>query len=649
MKKTSILTNLLFLSSLCLLSAQSDLNLSLVASQPTLLEGETATFTFILENTSATDISDVTVAFTELDDAELVEGSTTATNGTYTDSWDIPTLAAGASDKLQLELSSTGYTFFIVEVISDINSSGELLARRCSGFRSGTGDYTEFYEGCSKSADEVIYPTERFDVNFVAVDCFPTQPTACGAKYNVTVANTADVASASLNLFLRAFLPDGAPFYAQSGPTLTLPSIPANNTIVFTADFGDCVEPSEFATLEGLDIGLTQSDVVSLFAVGRTPFSLSEIEDSRAIEYCAYNNQTDIEILVESSGIIGADNTASFKVMVTNLGNETAEFVQITYGVNQYAGDVRSPIITYSGQSDFSGSSFSEERTIIFDRAAYWNLVDLSSGDTAIMTATVFVSEDFFDIDDFTTDIFLSENSFVEDPNPTNNQKSIFFERRDAIDLALKMETSTFPFTQFEPNTVILALTNNGNIAANNIEVALDLSDKTQAVLVGEFDPIASVGMFRPVSNLWQIEELMPGMTATLEVQYFPLVENYIAYAQVTAADQEDLDSTPGNGSCCTVNEDDEAIISAADDFGLIENRRQPTWATQLSIYPNPTTDMLQFNGQMAENTIYFIIDLLGKTVEKGRLQDNQVEVSHLTNGAYFLVTEIGVWRFVKQ
>lgn len=556
MKTINFFTLIIALSCFTAIHAQANLELRLEESSSTLLAGDTAMFTLILENTDTVDATDVSVNLTLQDDLTIIEGATSLT---------VAMLAAGATDTLTFTATSTGYATFIAEVTTD----DDLLSSRCIDFNTCCGNNFGYYVDCSQESDEVLYPLERFEVELVAINCFPTGDIGCGAKYDITVANTSNIASAPLNLFMRAFVPDGAPFYIQAGPTLEFPSVPANDSLTFTADFGNCVRPpNQFSTLGGLDIGLTQNDNISLFAVGRVPFSLEELEASSGVEYCAYNNQTDIEILVESNGIIREDdNTAEYKVFVTNIGGETAESIQITYGRAESAGPGATPFIAYNGSSDYPGSSLSEDgesriRGVNYD--VYWNIRDLAPGDTAILNATASVL-DF--IDQFRTNVFVNQNSFLEDTDPSNNQESIFFQRA-TVDLELTMEAPVFPFPQYIPNSVTLTLKNEGSETATGIEVALDLSDRSQAVLVGDFQPITSRGRFNRFFNLWQIDTLPPFTEATLEVQYFPLVENYIPFAQVTAANQEDLDSTPGNGTCCVASEDDEAVLSTVNLVG---------------------------------------------------------------------------------
>ncbi|MEL6945744.1 MAG: hypothetical protein AAFO82_24065, partial [Bacteroidota bacterium] len=270
-----------------------------------------------------------------------------------------------------------------------------------------------------------------------------------------------------------------------------------------------------------------------------------------------------IEVIVESDGFIKSDNTAEYKVFVTNLGDETAESIQI---VNEPWPDARY-YVSLSLASDFPESRFSTQGTNSFFNQPLmflWDIKNLGPGDTAVMTAIASTEFRSF-VDDFSFDVnvYLSENAFVDDTNPANNGERISFSEIAGIDLALKMEGAIFPVTPNEINSAILTLTNEEGTTATNIEVALDISDESQVILVDSLMHTASAGVFNPMLGIWEIEELPSDSTATLEFQYIPLVEGYRLYAQVIAIanTQEDIDSTPGNGSCCVANEDDEATL----------------------------------------------------------------------------------------
>lgn len=507
MKQTTLFLrltlSLLAIASFSQVYAQTDVRLRLEAEKSALLAGESGTFDLIVENTSSVTVQDVTVSFTLSVDFEIELGSTQPTNGTFGSDWTIASLEAGGIDTLSFSASSSGYAIFIAEVTSNSN----LLINRCISSDCYPSDnFRCFYTNCTPEMDEALYPSERFDVTFQSVECALGGPVGCASEYNITFENSSDVASAPMNLFLRANIQDGAPVHRQSGETLQVPSIPANSTLEYVADFGECIELSQFERLLGLSLSLTQTEVIGLFVNGRVPAPLSMLDATTNTEYC------------------------------------------------------------------FNG-----------------------------------------------------------------------------VDLELRMESQQVPLPIFQPTTIFVYLRNVGTLPATGIEIDLDLSDRTQAVLVGNFEAIASDGIFRPVPSTWSLEELGLGEEARLEVQYFPLVEDYTPYAQVVKADQEDIDSTPNNGVCCNPNEDDEASISLG--AFVASGYSSTTVKTSLRVFPNPTQNILQVKGKYEAETPYVIFDLLGKVVKEGQLENGELNVQQLPNGAYFLkveAQEIAPIRFVK-
>ena len=119
----------------------------------------------------------------------------------------------------------------------------------------------------------------------------------------------------------------------------------------------------------------------------------------------------------------------------------------------------------------------------------------------------------------------------------------------------------------FTNYSTTLTLRNDGPEAATGVVVSVPFEPGSSAVFVGGDEAVASQGTYSPYgSQRWRVGELAAGATATLRLNFFrrrgDLQE---VYAQVTAAEQEDPDSTPGNGTPPSVNEDDEARTGDGD------------------------------------------------------------------------------------
>ena len=135
-------------------------------------------------------------------------------------------------------------------------------------------------------------------------------------------------------------------------------------------------------------------------------------------------------------------------------------------------------------------------------------------------------------------------------------------------DLSLAFSDDGDDAAAFDTYAVTLALRNDGPETATGVVVSVPFAQSQGAVFVGGNEAEASQGRYRPYSTqLWRVGEVAAGATATLTLNFFRL-EGELAplYAQVKASDQDDPDSTPGNGTAPAVNEDDEARAGGDDD-----------------------------------------------------------------------------------
>ena len=117
---------------------------------------------------------------------------------------------------------------------------------------------------------------------------------------------------------------------------------------------------------------------------------------------------------------------------------------------------------------------------------------------------------------------------------------------------------------QFASTT--FTITNEGLASMSGIEVTLNFPATDDAVLQGGNEYQASQGTLNAswtATPLWSVGTLAAGQSATLQLNIFTKTTGTIIYyGQVSSADGTDADSTPGNGTCCTPNEDDEAVFT---------------------------------------------------------------------------------------
>ena len=127
------------------------------------------------------------------------------------------------------------------------------------------------------------------------------------------------------------------------------------------------------------------------------------------------------------------------------------------------------------------------------------------------------------------------------------------------IDLELDIFSNSNSFSAFEFHSFTVRVKNNSNQVATGVRIAVP--EPAGSVFTGGNEYTASQGSYDPyVTYEWQTGPLVPGAYAYLEINLYTLqeVNPLIAYAQVLAANENDVDSTPGNGTPPAANEDDE-------------------------------------------------------------------------------------------
>ena len=134
------------------------------------------------------------------------------------------------------------------------------------------------------------------------------------------------------------------------------------------------------------------------------------------------------------------------------------------------------------------------------------------------------------------------------------------FSNIQAIDLELSLSAQNPNVQIYQSTQFTLTVNNTGAESATNIQIAIPLI-AGQAVQVGGSNVILSSGSFSGFfGQIWSIPSIGVGQSETLSIEVYFLAPPSL-FAQVIAADQTDVDSTPGNGTCCTAAEDDEAVF----------------------------------------------------------------------------------------
>lgn len=237
--------------------------------------------------------------------------------------------------------------------------------------------------------------------------------------------------------------------------------------------------------------------------------------------------------------------------------------------------------------------------------------------------------------------ISIGEGSIVQPPNPG-----------EGVDLELTLLADRETYQIYDYVTWQLKVQNTGNARATGLKVAFPLPEGTAFSNKMVFN-----GTYSDWSGNWRIDELEAGETAVMDLRVFTLVDGQAieAYGQVIALDQEDMDSTPDNGICCSTSEDDEVVLTVMPTNGIQSN---PTTISlnQVSehrpivihrLFPNPAMENIQvYFSAKADQVDMNIYNSQTQLVKKVPLQETtgfnrqEVDISDLPTGVYYLWME---------
>ena len=128
------------------------------------------------------------------------------------------------------------------------------------------------------------------------------------------------------------------------------------------------------------------------------------------------------------------------------------------------------------------------------------------------------------------------------------------------IDLALNLVADNTTVPLYAPVNFTLTLSNDGASTAHNIKVDFKLPQG-----FGLTSSFASQGQYNSWTGVWTLGQLAVGASATVQVAANLNTANPPAYfAQVTAAQENDVDSSPNNNAGPTPVEDDEAAVTVS-------------------------------------------------------------------------------------
>jgi uncharacterized repeat protein (TIGR01451 family) len=348
----------------------------------------------------------------------------------------------------------------------------------------------------------------------------------------------------------------------------------------------------------------------------------------------------------------------TYTVTITNAGTEPAT------GVTVAAGLPTGMVHTFNSTNKGTYSLF-------FER---WNVGDLAPGESGELTLVLFPLIKDSDITNFVQVLTQDQND--ADSSPGNGTCCTPQEDDEAAvtvlgppqppmggvtaDLELFASSLSGQYEIYEHVPYQLILVNNGPDDAAGINVRAGLP---QGMV--HSSNAATVGQYNLFFERWEVGFLPAGDTAILDLVLFPLVDNVdlTNFFQVLTSDQDDPDSTPGNGACCTPQEDDEAVVTVMPTpFSNPGSQNLATGSVAVGkafIYPNPATvevkiQLLSNREQAGVHLAVFEqtgrLVLLQKTELREGMNEWRIDVSNLASGVYFVkLPGAETLRFVKM
>ncbi|MEI6865056.1 gliding motility-associated C-terminal domain-containing protein, partial [Flavicella sp.] len=257
----------------------------------------------------------------------------------------------------------------------------------------------------------------------------------------------------------------------------------------------------------------------------------------------------------------------NYTISVSNTGPNTATGVSIT--------DLLPSELMYI--SDNSGGAYNSG-------SGLWTIGTLADGQTKelLITASVRINTVGITITNTTSNLIADQG----DLNPSNNVASVSIVPVREVDLSLTKEFVDGTDVPWIANLKMfeIKVTNEGVSIATGVEVT-DLLPSGYS-FVGYS---STVGAYNYVSGIWDIGQILPGTVVVLTIDVIVLgTGDYENCAEITAINETDIDSTPGNGD---PTEDDYACagITYGTDLDLgvektvLNNELTPNVGTQIT------------------------------------------------------------------
>jgi uncharacterized repeat protein (TIGR01451 family) len=566
---------------------ESDLSLTKTVSDAAPNVGDSVTFTITVFNSgpdaaSNVEVTDVLPGGFTYAPGSIAGGDTQDDSGAPVLVWTDALLPTGASMVLTFDADVDAPTGALNEYLNIAEVTNADQNDPDSTPANDDGDQSEDDE------DNALVTPQQADLSIVKTVSDPTPNVGDVVTFSITVANGGP--DAATNVEVTDVLPSGYTYTAASiagGDTQDDSGAPTLVWTVASLASGSS-EPLTFTATVEAPIGAADEylNVAEVTAVDQfDPDSTPDNDDGDQSEDDEDNasvtpQQADLSLVkVVSNGTPNVGDSVTFTLTLTNDGPDTATNVEVTDVLPAgYTYDVAS-IAGGDGQDD-SGAP-----TLL------WTVASLANGASVDLTFTATVLEPTGAADEYlnvaevtgadqldpdsTPDNDDGDQSEDDEANATVTPQSADLSLAKAVDDPSPLVGDSVTFT--------LTLTNGGPDTATNIEVTdnLPVGFTYDAASIAGGDAQDDTGA--PVLT-WTVNSLASG--ASIDLTFTATVESptgaageYTNVSEVTAADQDDPDSTPDNDDG-DQSEDDEANTTSSPleaDVSLVKTVSDPT------------------------------------------------------------------------
>ncbi|PHN00729.1 T9SS type A sorting domain-containing protein, partial [Flavilitoribacter nigricans] len=491
-------------------SAVIDLSLTKVVDDATPNVGDDVIFTISVTNDGPSVATGVTVT------DNLPSGySFVSSDGDYVGGlWTIGTIGVGETVTLNITATvlASGDYFNVAEVTSanedDVDSTPN----------NDDGDQSEDDED-----NAVTNPSAVIDLSLTKVVSEATPNVGDDVIFTVSVTN--DGPSVATGVTVTDNLPSGYSFVSSDGDYVgglwTIGTIGVGETVTLniTATVlasGDYFNVAEVTTANEDDVDSTPNN--------DDGDQSEDDEDNAVTNPNAVIDLSLTKVVDDATPNVGDD--VIFTISVTNDGPSVATGVTVT-------DNLPSGYSFVSSDGDYVGG--------------LWTIGTIGVGETVTLniTATVLASGDYFNVAEVT-----SANEDDVDSTPNNDDGDQSEDDEDnavtnpnaVIDLSLVKTVNDATPNVGDDVIFTISVTNDGPSVATGVAVTDNLPSG--------YSYVSSNGAYNDATGIWTVGTINAGQTVSLQITATVLADgDYVNLAEVSAANEPDVDSTPGNGA----------------------------------------------------------------------------------------------------